>query len=133
MNQQSRKPKSDMRVAEEILRQLGGREFATVTGSHSFISDGNTLRMCLAKNQSGANRLFITYRPHPDDYKLRFFYYKAPYIKGVPELRKIVEVPEVEKDIEVFKGVYCDMLRPIFEDVTGFVTRMPKIIFTNGS
>ncbi len=118
------------RIAEEILRQLGGREFITMTGSKNFIADGNTLRMCLAKNMSGANRLFITYHHHPDTYDMRFFYYRAPYIRRVPELGKIVEVPEVQREVEAFKDVYCDMLRAIFEQVTGFETHMPKILFS---
>ncbi len=118
----------DKRVAEEILRQLGGNEFVTMTGSRNFIADGNTLWMCLAKNASGANRLFITYHRHPDTYDMRFFYYWAPHIRRVAELGKVAAVPEVQRDVEVFRDIYCDMLRVIFEQVTGFETHMPRIL-----
>lgn len=47
-------------VAEQILLQLGGRKFVAMTGSKNFRADGNTLRMQLVKNQSGANFLHIT-------------------------------------------------------------------------
>lgn len=44
-----------MRVADIILNQLGGNKFVVMTGSKNFVSDGNTLRMNLAKNCSKAN------------------------------------------------------------------------------
>jgi hypothetical protein len=120
--------KGDMRVAEEILRQLGGREFVTMTGCKNLVADGNTLRMCLMENRSGANRLFITYHHYPDAYTMRFFYYRAASYRGVPELGKVVETPEVITEIETFEDVYCDRLRTLFEQVTGLDTHMPKIM-----
>lgn len=123
----NQKKKDDMTVAQEILRQLGGREFVTMTGSKDFIADGNTLRMHLAKNVSGANRLFITYRRNPDVYDMRFFYFRDTSYRTMQKIGKVIEIPGVETDIEIVEGAYCDMLRPIFERVTGFDTHMPKV------
>lgn len=44
-------------IAQTILQQIGGRRFATMTGSRDFINMGNGLRMSLAKNKTSANRL----------------------------------------------------------------------------
>ena len=48
-------------IAKTILEQIGGRRFATMTGSKDFIDMGNGLRMSLARNKTSANRLDIIY------------------------------------------------------------------------
>lgn len=101
-------------VAVTILQQLGGKEFITMTGSKNFLYDGNSISMRLAPNRSGANHLSITYRHHPDDYVMKFSFVRAP---------------DTVREIEVIDGAYCDNIRSIFEQVTGFDTHMPKIIF----
>ena len=42
-------------VADQILQQLGGREFLTMTGCKNLAYDANSLRMRLSRNISGAN------------------------------------------------------------------------------
>ena len=61
-----------MNVPATILEQLGGRRFAVMTGSKDFVGDGDTLRMSLARNSSGANRLEITLNGL-DLYDMRFY------------------------------------------------------------
>ena len=52
-----------MSIATIILDQLGGPGFIMMTGAKNFVSDGNTLRMTLPRNASGANRLYIADLP----------------------------------------------------------------------
>ena len=60
-------------IAKTILEQIGGRRFATMTGSKDFIDMGNGLRMSLARNKTSANRLDIIYDAETDLYNMRFF------------------------------------------------------------
>lgn len=114
-------------VPERTLLDLGGPEFIKMTGSCEFISDGNTLWMTLAKNQSGANRLSITLRDD-DLYDMRFFYYRRGDIKVDVESGSVKEIPEVIREVDLFKGVFNSMLRKIFEETTGFDTHMPIVV-----
>lgn len=61
-----------MEIANTILDQLGGNKFLAMTGANHLLADGNTLRMTLPKNNSRANRLYITLDPD-DTYTMRFF------------------------------------------------------------
>ena len=119
-------------VAEEILNQLGGREFVAVTGVKSLSTDnGDNLKMTLPKNMSGANRLEITLDYGTDTYTMRFYKY-TPFKVKVSHNRQTAEViPENVKEIRLFSDVYCDQLQGIFTEVTGFDTRMPRIIGMN--
>ena len=65
-----------MRVADIILEQLGGNKFLVMTGAKNLIADGDTLRMSLPKNMSGANKLEITLDA-TDTYTMRFYKYTA--------------------------------------------------------
>jgi len=78
-------------VAETILGQLGGRQFAVMTGSHNFIADENKLHMKLRRNSSGGNYLTIELTSM-DDYTMTFKSVRAGVIKVKHK----------------FKGVYCD-------------------------
>ena len=55
-----------MSIATIILDQLGGPGFIMMTGAKNFVSDGNTLRMTLPRNASGANRLVLQAHQWPD-------------------------------------------------------------------
>lgn len=107
-----------MRVADIILQQLGGGRFIAMTGSKNFISDGNTLRMSLAKNSSEANRLWITL-DGDDTYTMRFFRY-TPSRFDTKTCTFTEEVTEIKK----ISGVYCDQLQDIFTSTTGLYTRI---------
>lgn len=99
-------------IAKTILQQIGGRRFATMTGSHDFIDMGNGLRMSLARNKTSANRLDIIYDAGLDLYNMRF--YRRTFSKKTFESKT--------KDIETHEGIYCDMLEDIFTMVTGLYT-----------
>ena len=117
-------------VAEQILQQLGGREFLTVTGCKQLVYDESSLRMKLTKNKSKANYLKITLGGN-DLYEMLFFYYRPP--KWVVKNGKVIERPEMHEEIARYEEVYCDMLQDLFTGVTGLVTRMPKITFQRGA
>ena len=101
-------------IAKTILQQIGGRRFATMTGSRDFINMGNGLRMSLAKNKTSANCLDITYDEGLDLYNMRF--YRKTFSKKTFEVSK--------KDIALHEGVYSDMLEEMFTSVTGLYTRL---------
>ena len=108
-----------MSVADTILEQLGGHKFVVMTGSSHFVSDKNTLRMKLAKNKSKANKLDITLN-WDDTYTMRFYKYTAPRLN-----KKTFEyVDEKVVEVELFEGVYADMLQELFTQVTGMYTRL---------
>lgn len=107
-----------MKVAEIILEQLGGNKFLAMTGAHHLVSDKNTLQMQLPKNASKANRLHITLDAM-DTCTMHFFYYYPG------KFNKFYEwVGEKIQDVEIFEGVYCDMLQDIFTSVTGMYTHL---------
>lgn len=108
-----------MRVADIILDQLGGNKFVVMTGSKNFVSDGNTMRMTLAKNASKANRLWITLEAD-DTYTMRFFKYTAPRLNT----KTYTFTDEKITEVKTTKGVYCDMLQDIFTSTTGLYTRL---------
>lgn len=99
----------DNQIAATILRQIGGRRFVAMTGSHDFINLGNGLRMSLSRNKTSANRLEIIYAECADLYNMRF--YRQSFIRKTFECQT--------KDIKTYEGVYWDMLEDIFSEVTG--------------
>ena len=106
-----------MRVADTILEQLGGRRFVVMTGSKNFVSDGNCLRMTLAKNASKANRLWITLNGM-DTYDMHFFRYSPARFNSKTMTFSDEKITTVKK----LEGVLCDQLQEIFTDVTGMYT-----------
>ena len=100
-------------IAKAILQQIGGKRFATMTGSRDFIDMGNGLRMSLARNKTSANRLDIIYDGGADLYNMRF--YRRTFSKKTFDCK--------EKDIAVHEGIYFDMLEEMFTMVTGLYTR----------
>ena len=119
-----------MTVPETILMQLGGRRFIVMTGSKDFIGDKDTLRMSLARNSSGANRLEITLNGL-DLYDMRFYRRTGGKMKLNHKTQTAEFTPLKEKDIAVFHDIYCDQLEELFTEVTGLETRMPRIIGIN--
>lgn len=110
-----------MTITQTILQQLGGNKFVAMTGSKNFVSDnkGNTLRMTLIKNKSGANRLDITLTPM-DTYTMKFYKISG----GKINMKTFEFIPLKTKDIKIFENVYCDMLEDIFTQTTGLYTRL---------
>ena len=107
-----------MSVPSIILEQLGGQKFIAMTGCKNFVGDRNKLRMTIPKNMSKANRLDITLVN--DLYNMRFYKYTAPRLN-----KKTFEyVDEKIVEVELFEGVYADMLQELFTQVTGMYTRL---------
>lgn len=115
-------------VADQILQQLGGREFLTMTGCKNLAYDANSLRMRLSRNISGANILKITLRGD-DLYEMVFTYYRNGSFRV--KNGKVYEQQEVCREVKRYEGVYDTMLRPIFTEVTGLETRIPRVIGIN--
>ncbi len=109
-----------MTTATIILEQLGGNKFIVMTGSHHLVADGDTLRMQLRRNRSGANRLFITLDKGTDTYTMRFFYYRP----GRIDIKNGRSIKEVEREITQYAGAHTEDLCRIFENVTGLATHL---------
>lgn len=99
-------------IAATILQQIGGRRFATMTGSRDFLDLGDGIRINLSRNKTSANRLTIMLDKETDTYRMRFYRMTV---------RKHFEVKT--KDFAVYEGVYCDMLEEILTSVAGLYTR----------
>lgn len=110
-------------VAQIILEQLGGNRFLIMTGCKYPLADGNTLRLHLSKNKSKANRLEITLCDD-DTYTMRFYYYRLPSVRFNAQKGTFTEKSEKLEEIELFEGVYWNMLQDIFESVTGLYTTL---------
>ena len=100
-------------IAQEILRQLGGKKFIAMTGSKNFTSSKNdkgeaVLTMHLTKNKSKAKYLSITLNSL-DLYDLEFSTTNKDYEYIV---------------VETHNDVYNDMLQEIFTSVTGLDTHL---------
>lgn len=104
-------------IAETIYAQLGGRRFSVMTGARNLVAGGSGLSMQLPRNGSGANALEITLGSD-DLYTMRFYRYTT----GRLDKKTGEFTPPTQRDVQVFGGVYCDQLRPLFEQVTGMYT-----------
>ena len=107
------------RVADIILQQLGGNKFTVMTGSKNYLAEENTLRMHLAKNKSGANRLRITLNWN-DLYSLEFY----RHIPGKLNKNTLEYTNDAVEAVAEFDDVYCDQLQSIFTQVTGLYTHL---------
>lgn len=108
-----------MRVADTILQQMGGNKFVVMTGSKNFVSDGNTLRMSLAKNCSKANRLEVTLDAD-DLYTMRFYKYTA----GRVNKKTWSWIEDKVEEVYTVSGIWFDMLQSVFTQVTGMYTHL---------
>ena len=99
---------TDMKIAEEILRQLGGNRFRVMTGAKAFTATDNSLRMRIGRNSSNSNYLEITLNDL-DLYDIVF--------------AKVTRKGEM-KSVKEYNGVYNDQLVPIFESHTGMYTKL---------
>lgn len=98
---------NDTKVAEIILKQLGGHRFLAMTGSYQLVAGKNLLGMKLRRNRSKANYLRITLNGK-DLYDVQFISIRGTSMKVKSE----------------FFDVYWNQLRQVFEEVTGFYTSL---------
>jgi hypothetical protein len=89
-----------MTIANQILSQLGGNKFIAMTGAICY-SDGNTL-VSKFKGSKIANIMYVTLNEN-DAYDVKICKFKGMEIKTVKEIN----------------NAYADMLKPLFETITG--------------
>lgn len=101
-------------VAETMYRQLGGGKFKAMTGAYNFVfgdEDGNVFLQCRFKGSRKANYMKVVYNYGADTYRMIF--------------KKLGRAPKYKvTEVADHNGVYCDMLQPIFEEVTGLYTHL---------
>lgn len=115
-----------MSVAEEILRQLGGRQFIAMTGAKNFLKDekNNWMSFRIGRNASKTNYIKITLTPD-DLYTMEFMRITSPRLN-----KKTWTYSEGKTTlIKKYDGLWCDQLQEMFTEVTGMATRMPNIVW----
>jgi hypothetical protein len=109
-----------MEVYKEILNQLGGNKFLTMTGSKNLLyssENPNWLSMHLIRNKIGAKYLKIKLTSM-DLYTLTFSTSKKVLDKSIG-----IKV-DTHVILKVVENVYFDMLQNIFTNVTGLNTHL---------
>tara|TARA_Y100001951_G_scaffold90007_1_gene82847 strand:+ start:1584 stop:1892 length:309 start_codon:yes stop_codon:yes gene_type:complete len=99
---------ADMRIAEEILRTLGGNKFRVMTGAKNFTGTDNSLRMRIGRNKTNSNYMEVTLN-NLDLYDVVF--------------AKVTKMGEM-KSVKTYDNVYNDSLVGIFESHTGMYTKL---------
>lgn len=121
-----------MSIVNDIYNQLGGNKFLVCSGCKNIYKKGETiLGMTIPRNASKANRLEIIYDEGLDLYNMRFF----KHTNGRFSQKRYIETGDgwinaKDTEVKTFNGVYCDMLRELFEEVTGMY--IPMSITING-
>ena len=116
-----------MSIGQTIYEQLGGGRFAFITGAKKFLTHDNWLSFRIGRNASKANYVRITLTPM-DTYTVEFKRITMPRLS-----RKTWTYSEYKETlIAKREGVYCDQLQDVFTEVTGLVTRMPRVYSTKG-
>lgn len=135
-------PTRNQEIAKIILQQLGGRQFAMMTGAKQFVAIDNGVRFRIGKNKTRANLVKIVLRGD-DTYNMEFWHIGQevnPYTilmryadKGLSpdELNKQVKAAteRAEKAAEpvklkAYEGIYCDQLQELFTEYTELYTRL---------
>ncbi len=104
---------TNMEIAQTIQRQLGGRQFAFMTGAKQFTGGENWLSFRLPGGnftRNGINYVKITLAPS-DTYTVEF-----KRIRGMKVM-----------DVSTHEDIYNDMLMDCFRRETGLETRMPRL------
>ena len=91
----------DLQIAKVILDQLGANRFAMMTGAKNFTTSENGLQFHIPRS-NGINRISIVLDIANDLYNAEF-----GYQHGVKYTVK-----------KVYKGIYCDALKKLFEQET---------------
>lgn len=98
---------TDMTVANEILRQLGGKRFAVMTGAKNFVGGDDSLSFQLPKAKNRIKGVRIVLNGN-DLYDVTFGY-----------MNKKFEYVTVSSHSDI----YNDMLVELFERTTGLYTK----------
>ncbi len=95
-----------MNAAQTILQQLGGNKFIAMTGASCY-SDGPNKLVVKFKGSKVANLMYVTLNSM-DTYDVQICKFRGMDVKTVSHVN----------------GVYCDMLRPMFTEITGLYTSL---------
>ena len=98
----------NMKVAQTILKQLGGNKFRMMTGAKNFGGTEDSLSMRIGRNSSNSNYLKITLNMM-DTYDMKFC-----------KLTRKFE----EKSVTEYNNIYNDMLTDQFTAHTGMYTKL---------
>lgn len=102
-------------IANEIIRQLGGRKFTVMTGAKNYmaIDDGLTFGIpgTITKNHINRVRIILD---QSDTYTVSFWNYRKQKNVHKPSMKKIAE----------HSMIYHDMLPGIFTAETGLDTHL---------
>lgn len=105
-----------LNIANTMFSQLGGYRFQMMTGAkieRIYERDGKVvLRTTVGRNCHSVNRFEMAYNEGQDLYELRFIRNRAG----------------VDKIVNEYDGVYCDMLGELFEKETGMTLIMPRFV-----
>ena len=98
-------------TAQEIIRQLGGGQFAAMTGARNFVALESGLQFSIGSGaKDGINKVLIVLEPN-DTYTVSFWQCGRG-VKGYA-LR-----------VSEHTDIYCDVLQDLFERCTGFYTTL---------
>jgi hypothetical protein len=106
------KPKTDLSIPKEIMRQLGGNRFVAMTGAKNIAGDRDSLSFKLPKAKGGINYVKIKLTPM-DTYKVTFGRITMGAKRGYSNKVKAE-----------YDDIYVDRLRSIFEKETGLLTSL---------
>ncbi len=108
-------------LADTIWQQLGSQRFSLVTGCRPLCygeKGGKVyLLMSVGRNCHSINRFEVSYNEGSDLYEVRFMRSRNG----------------VTKVVAYYSDVYADMLHTLFEQHTGMVTAMPRVIIKEES
>ena len=135
-------PTQNQEIAKIILQQLGGRQFAMMTGAKQFVAIDNGLRFRIGKNKTRANLVKIVLRGD-DTYNMEFWHIGQevnPYTILMRYADKGLSPDEFNKQVKAateraqkaaepvklkaYEGIYCDQLQELFTDYTELYTRL---------
>ncbi|MFY7937720.1 MAG: hypothetical protein ACOVOQ_10095 [Flavobacterium sp.] len=97
-----------MKIANEILQQLGNNKFISMTGVKNLVALENGLQMRLPRNSSKANVLRIELTDS-DTYSVTFYAYS----------NRDFSCPKVKE----YNNIYAEQLQGIFTAQTGLLTK----------
>lgn len=106
---------TDLAVANEIKRQLGGRRFELMTGARDFLGDVDLLRFSLPRAKNGINKVEVRLDPS-DTYTVTAWRVVRPTARN----GFTYQAQEKAK----VSDVYCDNLRDVFTEITGLATSL---------
>jgi hypothetical protein len=104
---------TDMTVANEIARQIGGKAFYMMGSKKTLTAGDDNLCFKVMRNGEKVTHVRVTLNA-ADTYDVEFIRCwgtKAP------------------KTLKTVEGVYCDMLREVISSGTGLALVMPNIVF----